>query len=85
MVSDYAREIPSGASGRSDIFPIFFSEISLLFPAFCPTFWGYLSLLFPLLFAGQPVEALIIVKSRQLLTAKKIQVYLVPNCNERNL
>ena len=44
MVTDYVWEIVSGASGRNHIFPIF---ISLLLPAFCPTFWGYQSLLLP--------------------------------------
>ena len=50
MVTDYAQEIMSSASDRNYIFPIF--VWNLIFPAFCPTFWGYQSLFFSLLFDG---------------------------------
>ena len=67
MVTDYVREIMArvqngyclkcAKSCRAPpvgIFSLYFSEVSLLFPSFCPTFWDYRSLLF----AGKPVEAL---------------------------
>ena len=61
MVSDYAREIMSHASGRNYIFPIFFVRNLPTFPCFLPYFLGLPVPTFSQLFAGKPVEALVIV------------------------
>ena len=64
MVTDYAREIMSRASGRNYIFPIFFPKsgyFSLLFALL----FGTTSPYFSLRFAGKPVEALYIWLTRR--------------------
>ena len=57
MVTDYAHEIMSRASGMNFIFPIFFRNLPT-FPCFLPYFLGLPVPTFSLLFAGKPEEAL---------------------------
>ena len=58
------------------IFSLFSSEISLLFPAICPTFWDYQSLLF----TGKPVEALLLLILDSLISLPNQNSHL--SCND---